>query len=596
MLKTRKYKWIDILRIPFEISPLLLVAFVLLELTQALISTFAIVFATSFFVDTAFAVIADELIVSTVYAPLGALLGVVAISNIFDHLLGLLQSRLKIVIEFKLEPTILDTRASLKYKYIEDSDTCELVERLSEGIVENMLNGVRAFTTVARSIVSIAAILSLILTQVWWATILIAILSIPLLWMSLKAGGKNYNAWMEAWPYERRFSYYSDDILTSREATQERTLFGYADYIVNLHGEHFEIARKIQEKVAIRTKMAMEATGIFMSVIALLISFTLIKPVIAGTLNPGMFMGIVAAVFTMATSIGGTLQEAAKNLSYAKRCMDDLTAFMALDLQEGATDLPDKIPPVFERLSFKNVWFKYPNAENYALRNVSFDIEVGNHFAFVGANGSGKTTIIKLLTGLYDVYDGEILINGKELRTYEASTLKAMFSVVYQDFSRYEISLADNIALGNTSENVSIEDIHKVTDKVALTDTITNLKDGLRTPLGKIDKDGSDLSGGQWQKVAIARSLISPAPIKILDEPTAALDPIAESRIYQEFEELMRGKTTIFISHRLGSTKLANEILVIESGEITERGTHNKLIKMRGVYAKMFELQRRWYE
>lgn len=596
MLKTRKYKWIDILRIPFEISPLLLLAFVLLELTQAIISTFAVVFATSFFVDTALAVFADELIVSTVYAPLGALLGVVAISNIFDHLLGLLQSRLKIVMEFKLEPAILDTRASLKYKYIEDSDTWELVERLSEGIVENMLNGIRAFATVARSIVSIAAILSLILTQVWWATILIAILSVPLLWMSLKAGGKNYNAWMKAWPYERRFSYYSDDILTSREATQERTLFGYANYIVNLHSEHFEIARKIQEKVAVRTKIAIEATGIFMSVIALLISFSLITPVIAGTLSPGMFMGIVAAVFTMAKSIGGTLQEAAKNLSYAKRCMDDLTAFMALDLQEGATDLPDKISPIFERLSFKNVWFKYPNAEKYALRNVSFDIEVGNHYAFVGTNGSGKTTIIKLLTGLYDVYDGEILINGKELRTYETSTLKAMFSVVYQDFSRYEISLADNIALGNTSENVSIEDIHNVTDKVALTDTITNLKDGLRTPLGKIDKNGSDLSGGQWQKVAIARSLISLAPIKILDEPTAALDPIAESRIYQEFEELMKDKTTIFISHRLGSTKLANEILVIESGEIIERGTHNKLIKIRGVYSKMFESQRRWYE
>lgn len=122
------------------------------------------------------------------------------------------------------------------------------------------------------------------------------------------------------------------------------------------------------------------------------------------------------------------------------------------------------------------------------------------------------------------------------------------------------------------------------------------MKDGLRTPLGKIDKNGSDLSGGQWQKVAIARSLISPAPIKILDEPTAALDPIAESRIYQEFEELMKDKTTIFISHRLGSTKLANEILVIESGEIIERGTHNKLIKIRGVYSKMFESQRRWYE
>lgn len=411
MLKTRKYTWNDILRIPFETSPILLVSYVLLELTQAILSTFAIVFATSFFVDTAFVVFADKLNVSEVYVPLGILLGVVAISKIIDNLLGLLRSRLKIVMELKLEPTILDTQASLKYKYIEDADTWELVERLSEGIVVCILNGLGACTVVVRSIVSIAAILSLILTQVWWAAILIAVLSVPLFWMSLKAGGKNYNAWMEAWPYERRFSYYSDDILTSREATQERTLFGYADHIVNLHSEHFEIARKIQERVAIKTKIAIEATGIFMSVIALSISFTLIKPVLDGTLSPGMFMGIVTAVFTMAITIGGSLQESAKKLSYAKWCMDDLTAFMALDLQDGATDLPDIIPPVLESLSFKNVWFKYPNSENYALSDVSFDIESGKHYAFVGANGSGKTTIIKLLTGLYDGYDGEILIN-----------------------------------------------------------------------------------------------------------------------------------------------------------------------------------------
>lgn len=171
-----------------------------------------------------------------------------------------------------------------------------------------------------------------------------------------------------------------------------------------------------------------------------------------------------------------------------------------------------------------------------------------------------------------------------------------MFSVVYQDFARYEISLGDNITLGNTSEDISMEAIHKITNKLALTDTINNLENGLSTLLGKIHKDGSELSGGQWQKVAIARSLISPAPMKILDEPTAALDPIAESRIYEEFEELMKDKTTIFISHRLGSTKLADEILVIDGGEVIERGTHNELINMNGRYDKMFESQRRWYE
>jgi ATP-binding cassette subfamily B protein len=156
--------------------------------------------------------------------------------------------------------------------------------------------------------------------------------------------------------------------------------------------------------------------------------------------------------------------------------------------------------------------------------------------------------------------------------------------------------MAHNIALGDAAHDISSQQIYSITAKVGLTDAIAELAEGIDTPLGKILADGVDISGGQWQKVAIARSLLSRAPIKVLDEPTAALDPIAESRIYQEFEELMKGKTTILISHRLGATKLADEILVIDKGGIAERGSHTELIKKNGVYAQMFAAQRKWYE
>jgi len=156
--------------------------------------------------------------------------------------------------------------------------------------------------------------------------------------------------------------------------------------------------------------------------------------------------------------------------------------------------------------------------------------------------------------------------------------------------------MADNIALGDAASDISEDKLKEIANLVELDETIADLKKGINTPLGKIMEDGVDISGGQWQKVAIARSLLSRAPIKILDEPTAALDPIAESRIYQEFEGLMKGKTTIFISHRLGSTKLADEILVIEDGSIIERGAHYELMGENGKYAEMFEAQRKWYE
>ena len=189
-----------------------------------------------------------------------------------------------------------------------------------------------------------------------------------------------------------------------------------------------------------------------------------------------------------------------------------------------------------------------------------------------------------------------ILINGKELRNYSSGELKAMFSLVYQDFAKYNITMMDNILLGDVAGENSIERLSDVISMAGLDETMAALKSGIYTSLGKIMEDGQDISGGQWQRVAIARSLISSAPIKILDEPTAALDPISESRIYNEFESLMKGKTSIFISHRLGSTKLADKILVIGNGKIIESGTHRELMELNGQYAEMFDTQRRWYQ
>jgi ATP-binding cassette subfamily B protein len=273
--------------------------------------------------------------------------------------------------------------------------------------------------------------------------------------------------------------------------------------------------------------------------------------------------------------------------------MKDLTAFVALSEAKDALTEPDAEPIAFDSLEFRNVRFRYPGGDRLILDGLSFKLEAGRHYAFVGKNGAGKTTITKLVTGLYTEYGGEILINGKELREYPAGTLKALFSVVYQDFAKYYIAMKDNISLGDVhTKGKEVQAAHLA----GLDETIASLKYGIDTPLGKILKDGQDISGGQWQRVAIARSLISRAPVKILDEPTSALDPISESRIYSDFEKLMRGKTTVFVSHRLGSTKLADEILVIDEGKIMERGAHDVLMAANGQYAGMFEAQRGWYQ
>ncbi|MDO4814915.1 MAG: ABC transporter ATP-binding protein [Gemella sp.] len=590
------YNSFDIVRIPFNISPVLIAIYFFVEILRAIISTFGIVYATSVFVNNVTEVMNGNLEIKKMYIALTFLILVSVVGNLLESFVELIEARLKINLQIRLEPQLLKRRASLKYKYIEDADSWDLIERLSEDLVLNIQSGLKSIMIVLKSIISLSTILLFVFIHVWWASIVILLLSIPLFIFSFRAGLKNYNAWVEAWPYERRYSYYSDEILTSREATQERTLFGYSEYIADLHIKHFEIARKIQEKVAVRTKISTELTGIFMSLIGLLIAFSLVDSYLAGGVSPGTFVGVISAVFSMATTIGGTLQVAAREFSYAKNSMGDLTKFMDLETQNEVLTIPDKNPPFLENISFKSVSFKYPNTDKYILKNMSFDIHKNKHYAFVGKNGSGKTTIIKLLSGLYDEYEGEILINGKELRTYEKSTLKSIFSIAYQDFSKYNISLYENIAIGNLAREQSLEEINLTASKAGLEETIRSLKEGIKTNLGKIHGSGSDLSGGQWQKIAIARSLISEAPIKILDEPTANLDPISESLIYKNFEEIMAGKTTIFISHRLGSTKLADEILVIDQGKIVEKGSHDKLMSKNGLYAEMFNKQRGWYD
>lgn len=229
------------------------------------------------------------------------------------------------------------------------------------------------------------------------------------------------------------------------------------------------------------------------------------------------------------------------------------------------------------------------------MKNFNLRLEKDLHYAFVGINGAGKTTVTKLLTGLYDNYEGEILLNGRELRTYSQAELKALFAVVYQDFAKYYIPLKDNIALGNVL-NFNDQEVQQVASIIGLDEEVKDLPMGYDTPLGKIIEGGVDLSGGQWQKVAIARALYNPAQIRILDEPTAALDPVAESNIYEMFGRISKGKSTIFITHRLGAAKLADQIIVIDDGQVKEQGTHDELLKLGGIYAEMFEDQRSWYK
>lgn len=579
------------MRLAFEASPVCMILDLLLSITQSIMQTAVMALTTANFVDTATAILQGVRPLHDIYLSLGLLLFTLGVSVTIGALCQLDSSRISLTLQRRVKPSIVRIYAALDYKHIENDESWQLISRVSRDPVKSIMDGINAFVQFLQIIISIASVLFLIVTQVWWAALIILAFSAPMFWLSIRAGKRNYQAEREAEKFNRRTDYLGE-VLTGSDNVDERTLFDYSGEVNRKWQEQYEAGRMLQLKVTAKTFLITKGSSILLALISLLVALTLIGPVVNGQMTAGMFMGIVNAVFGMIQKLGFQMSRSLENISRIGEYMKDLTDFAALSEAKDALTEPDAEPIEFNSLEFRNVCFRYPNSDRLILNRLSFKLEAGRHYAFVGKNGAGKTTITKLLTGLYTEYEGEILINGKELRLYPAGTIKALFSVVYQDFARYYIPMTDNISLGDV--HIKGKEI-QVAHLAGLDETITKLKHGIHTPLGKIMTGGQDISGGQWQRIAIARSLNSRAPVKILDEPTSALDPVSESLLYSEFEKLMDGKTTVFISHRLGSTKLADEILVIQEGEIIERGTHDTLMGVNGHYAGMFEAQRGWY-
>ncbi|MNO71579.1 Heterocyst differentiation ATP-binding protein HepA [compost metagenome] len=250
----------------------------------------------------------------------------------------------------------------------------------------------------------------------------------------------------------------------------------------------------------------------------------------------------------------------------------------------------------FEKLEISDISFSYPQSDHTVLNKINININQGEHVSIVGYNGSGKSTLINCILGLYHVNSGRILINGTDINLIEKETYNSLFSVVFQDFNKYKYSVRENIAFGNLSKLNNDDELLAILNKVELLDKIEKFEDRLDTYLTKEFKNGSELSGGEWQRIALARSFLRPSEIIILDEPTAALDPISEMKIFELFYKLAEGKTTITISHRLGPTKRSDRIIVLESGEIAEEGTFNELIDNKGLFYEMYSAQSKWYD
>lgn len=312
----------------------------------------------------------------------------------------------------------------------------------------------------------------------------------------------------------------------------------------------------------------------------------------SGSISTGDVLMYAGAIITMMTSVQEAIlkyNEIAYNNEYLKLYEE----FIKRPNMHYDGTLPiEKRDDKRYELSFYNVSFKYPGSDKYILKDINMTFNIGEKLALVGLNGAGKTTLIKLLLRLYEPTEGEIRLNGIDIGKYDYDEYVQIFSVVFQDFGIFDFPLDENIA---ASEDVDSARVKKVIDQVGLTELVNSLSDKEHTLLYHENGDGVALSGGEAQKVAIARALYKDAPFVILDEPTAALDPIAEAEIYENFDTLVGDKTAIYISHRMSSCKFCDRIVVINDGRIEEEGSHDFLMEKNGLYAKMYNTQANYY-
>jgi ATP-binding cassette subfamily B protein len=377
----------------------------------------------------------------------------------------------------------------------------------------------------------------------------------------------------------------------SRESAKELKLFGLGPFIIRrytelsekLHAENLGLAGK---KLFFGALLTMLGTIGYYGTYAFVIYRTVAGALTLGTMT--ILVGAIAGASANIQAFFSTFSIIADQALF----MTDLLEFLAVQpkifSKPGALAAPRPIRLGFE---FKNVSFHYPGNPRLVLNNVSFKLEPSSRIALVGENGQGKTTIVKLLTRLYEPTSGQILLDGVDLREYDLDDLRKEIGVIFQDFTRFEMTASENIGVGQIEELANQFRIRSAANKSLAEKVIRRLPKGYDQPLGCRFEGGVDLSGGEWQKMALARAYLRDAQVLILDEPTAALDARSEHEVFERFAELTKGKMSLLISHRFSTVRMADRILVLENGRIAEQGQHDDLVRDRGRYAQMFELQ-----
>lgn len=428
-----------------------------------------------------------------------------------------------------------------------------------------------------------------------WLILLLLISVIPAFLGEYYFNGKHYSL-IRSQTEGRRELDYLRFVGASFETVKEVKVFDLSDFFINRFrtlSSKFYIDNR---RLGLKRTVGGTLLGLFGSLGYFIAFVLIIRSVQSGSVSIGGLTFLIGSFQQMKSLLGG-LMTSFSSVSQGVIYLKDFFNFFDIKPKIVASANSMSFPcPIKYGFTFENVGFKYENSEHWANRHLSFTIGAGEKLALVGENGAGKTTLVKLLTRLYDPTEGRILLDGVDLKEYNLTELRSQIGIIFQDFYHYQMTSSKNIAVGNIKERDNHVLIRSSAKKSFASNVIEALPNNYNQILGKYFQNGVELSGGEWQKIALARAYMRDAQLLILDEPTASLDAKAEYKVFQHFSDLTKGKSAVLISHRLHTVRMVDRIVVLEKGELIEIGSHEELVKLGGRYAELFELQAMGYK
>ena len=516
-----------------------------------------------------------------------------------SRLSALLESLLGDLFANRTSVDLMRHAAKLDLEQFEDADLYDKLERARRQTV----NRIGLFTLVLATIQDLITLVTLsaaLIAYVPWLLVLLAVAVVPSLLGETHFASLGYSL-LYSWTPERRLLDYLRYIGASDVSAKEVKLFGLSDFLV---GRYDGLSREFYEAnkaLAVRRSLVSTVLGTVGTLGYYAAYVVIIYLTVIGHRGPaGVFtIGVLTFLTGSFRQSRDLIQRVLLSLTQVfeqSLYLDDLFSFLALE--PTVRSAPDARPvpvPIRQGFVFENVGFRYPGSDAWAVRHLDFTLEPGERIALVGENGAGKTTLAKLLVRLYDPTEGRILLDGVDLRQYDITSLRQNVGVIFQDFVRYDLIMRENIAVGNIERLSDEPRLHGAAQRSLADSVVGRLAGRYDQMLGRRFDGGVELSGGEWQKVALARAYMRDAQLLILDEPTAALDARAEYQVFLRFSELTAGKMAVLISHRFSTVRMADRILVLRAGELAEQGTHEELVARGGLYAELFQLQAAGY-